>query len=140
MFGLFKHKEKAANDAATSPEKDMKKMKVVLALLLVAALCLALFAACAKPEKKIVGTWNGEQSVLGVVAKYSFTFNEDGTGNMTSALDIGVAMTYTIDGDKLNITTSILGITNTKTYTYAFEGDQLLLTEGDTTITLTKQA
>lgn len=26
MFGLFKHKEKAANDAATSPEKDMKKM------------------------------------------------------------------------------------------------------------------
>ena len=26
MFGLFKHKEKAANDAATSAEKDMKKM------------------------------------------------------------------------------------------------------------------
>ena len=115
-------------------------MKKAISVVLVVLCVITVFSACAKPEKKIIGTWNGEQSVLGVVAKYSFTFNEDGTGNMTSALDIGVAMTYTIEGDKLNITTSVLGISNTKTYTFAFEGDQLLLTEGDTTITLTKQA
>lgn len=115
-------------------------MKKIVSLVLVVLCVLTAFSACAKPETKILGTWTGEQNVLGVVAKYSFTFNEDGTGNMTAALDIGVAMTYTIEGDKLNITTSVLGISNTRTYTYAFEGDQLLLTEGDTTITLTKQA
>lgn len=115
-------------------------MKKVMSVVLVVLCVLTLFSGCANPEKKIIGTWNGEENVLGVVAKYSFTFNEDGTGSMTAALDIGVAMTYTIEDDKLNITTSILGINNTKTYTYAFEGDQLLLTEGDTTIMLTKQA
>lgn len=115
-------------------------MKKAISVLLVFACVITVFAACGKPEKKILGTWSGESNVLGVVAEYSFTFNEDGTGKMTAALDIGVAMTYTIDGDQLNITTSVLGISNTKTYTYAFDGDKLILNDGSNQITLTKEA
>ena len=115
-------------------------MKKVISCVLIVVCVLTVFAACTKPEKKILGTWTGEENVLGVVAKYSFTFNENGTGSMTAALDVGVAMTYTIDGDKLSITTAILGISNTKTYTYAFEDDHLILNDGENQITLTKEA
>ena len=115
-------------------------MKKVISCVLILVCLLTVFSSCAKPEKKIVGTWTGEQNILGVVAKYAFTFNEDGTGTMTAALDIGVAMTYTIEDDKLNITTSVLGISNTKTYTFTFEGDQLILTEDENRIVLTKES
>ena len=115
-------------------------MKKMISCVLIVVCILAVFASCAKPEKKIVGTWTGETNILGVVAEYSFTFNEDGTGRMTAALDVGVAMTYTINDEKLSITTSVLGISSTKDYTYKFDGDQLILNDGGTEIVLTKQA
>jgi hypothetical protein len=115
-------------------------MKKVISCVLIVLCILTVFASCAKPEKKILGTWTGEENILGVVAKYSFTFNEDGTGSVTAALDVGAAMTYKIEGDQLSVTTSVLGISNTRTYTFVFEGDTLILNDGSKQITLTKEA
>jgi len=113
-------------------------MKKAISVVLV-VLCVAwLFAACQKPEKQIIGTWNGSASLLGLEADYSFTFNEDGTGKMTTALEIGVEMTYTITEDTISITTSVLGIDNTKDYGYSFDKDTLTLIDGSNAIILTK--
>lgn len=112
--------------------------KKLIAVLLALACVCALFSACAKPEKQIVGTWNGEANLFGVVADYTFTFNEGGTGTMKTALDIGVSMTYTITEEKLSITTSILGIANTTDYTYSFGKNTLTLNDGEHEIVLTK--
>ncbi|MCH5199252.1 MAG: hypothetical protein J1E34_10160, partial [Oscillospiraceae bacterium] len=95
-------------------------MKKTVSVILVICCVAALFCGCQKPEQKIIGTWNGSASLLGIEADYSFTFNEDGTGKMSAALDIGVQMTYTITADTISITTSILGIDNTKDYGYSF--------------------
>ena len=116
----------------------MKKICVLFLVLVLTVLC---FSGCAKPEKQILGKWNGEANLLGVVTEYAFEFNEDGSGKMTTALDIGLATTYTISDTQLDITTSVLGIENTKSYIYAFDKDTLTLTEigTDTTIVLTKE-
>ena len=114
-------------------------MKKVISCVLIVFCVLSVFASCAKPEKKIIGTWTGETNILGVVAEYSFTFNEDGSGKMTTALDVGLAMNYTINDGKISITTSVLGISNTNEYTYEFDGDQLILNDGENRIVLTKQ-
>lgn len=113
-------------------------MKKVISVILVVLCVATLFSACAKPEQKIIGTWNGSASLLGLEADYSFTFNEDGTGKMSTALEIGVSMTYTITDDKISITTSILGIDNTKDYGYSFDKDTLTLIDGSNAIILTK--
>ena len=111
--------------------------KLVSCILIVVCVCM-LFAGCEKPAQKILGTWNGEANFLGVVTNYSFTFNEDGTGKMTTALDIGVSMTYTLTDENVSITTSLLGIENTTVYTYEFNENTLTLNDGERTIVLTK--
>ncbi|MBQ7639332.1 MAG: hypothetical protein IJS90_10570 [Clostridia bacterium] len=113
-------------------------MKKVISVFLVVFCVAALLSSCAKPEKKIIGTWTGSASLLGLEADYSFTFNEDGTGKMTTALEIGVEMTYTITDEKLSVTTSILGLDNTKEYGYSFDKDTLTLIDGSNAIILTK--
>lgn len=117
-------------------------MKKVISLALVLVLALCAFTACGvKPEKAIIGTWEGTKDLVIVDAKYTFTFKEDGTGTMsTPGIDLGVAMTYTIADDVLSIETSVLGISNTTTYNIAFEDDKLILTSGNDVITLTKTA
>lgn len=121
-------------------EGGVKIMKKAISLALVFVLILAAFASCGSPEKKLVGTWKGDVEVLGVSTSYEYTFNEDGTGKMTGVLgDTGVAFKYNVDDNgALNITTSLLGIDSTKTYTFAIEKNILTLTEGETVIKLTK--
>lgn len=113
-------------------------MKKIISVLLVICCVAALFSACQRPEKKLIGTWNGSASLLGIEAAYSFTFNEDGTGKMSTALDIGVEMTYAVTDDVISITTSILGISNTKVYSYSFGKNTLTLIDGNNAIVLTK--
>lgn len=115
-------------------------MKKAISIALIFVLVLAAFASCGSPEKKLIGTWSGDVELLGVTTSYEYTFNEDGTGKMTGVLgSTGVAFKYNIDdAGNLNITTSLLGVDSTKTYTYTVEKNTLTLTEGDTVITLTK--
>ena len=55
------------------------KTRIIAALTALLLVCAAL-ASCGSLEKKLVGTWKGQNSTLGIVTEYSYTFNEDGTG------------------------------------------------------------
>ena len=128
---------KTLNYFLKGAEKNMKK---AISLVLIFVLVLAAFASCGSPEKKLIGTWKGDVEVLGVTTSYEYTFNEDGTFKMTGVLgSTGVAFDYSIGEDgKLSVTTKLLGVESTKTYTYTVEKNTLTLTEGETVITLTK--
>lgn len=116
-------------------------MKKALSIIVILCVVLTAFAACApKPEKAILGTWECKAGILGISTDLEYTFNEDGSGNMTTELGVGVAMNYIINDTSLTITTDTPLLQKSFTYTYAFDGDMLTLTDSDRTITLTKKA
>lgn len=84
--------------------------RFLLSVLLVAVLLVA--TACGK--KGLVGSWNYEGT------NYTYTFNEDGTGEYA-----GAKFTYTTEGDKL----SILYDGNTAPFetTYKIEDNKLII-------------
>lgn len=106
-----------------------RTVAVVLLFAIVVGLC-----ACTLGEVLIVGTWKSQTKVLGVVTEVSYTFNDDGTGMRSGALD--TSFTYVIEGDQLAITTSVLGVDVTEEYTYEISGSKLVLTGENETITL----
>lgn len=109
----------------------MKKMKrLMVAGVMLVMTCL--LVACGKTS--MTGTWNtdGDQD------QESFTFNDDGTGTMNLGDDISVNITYKTDGDKLTITTSFLGTSESEDYTYKIKGKTLTLTKDDETVELKK--
>lgn len=111
-------------------------MKKIVAFMLVTVIALSLFA-CAAPEKAIVGSWKTQSKVLdSVTIETTYTFNEDGTGSLSNVIDI--AFTYSIEGDKLSITTTTLGIENTEEYFFDLQGSKLTLTDAKNTIELEK--
>ena len=110
----------------------MKKVIICFAAVVIA---LCLLCSCGSPEKTIIGSWKYQTSVLGVVTETTYTFNEDGTGSMNAI--IGIAFEYSFSGDKLFITTNLLGMENTDEYVYKFDGkDKLTLTKGGESMTL----
>lgn len=114
-------------------------MKKTVSVILVLCLALTLLAACApKPEKAILGTWSGQVTLLGLSSNVEYTFNENGSGVMTSAVGVGIAMNYTIDESVLTVTTDTPLLQKTYTYTYEFGDDTLSLTDSDGTMVLTK--
>lgn len=104
---------------------------LVLVLVMMVSLC-----ACLAPKAAIVGTWKSQETVLGVVTQTNYTFNEDGTGEKSGVLP--VPFTYSFTEDKLNITTSVLGIESTTSYTYQFSYKKLTLTGEKETLVLEK--
>ena len=110
-------------------------MRKILAILLLVMMTLVLFS-CAKPEEEILGTWKHQNTVLGVVTETTYTFNADGTGTKSNVLDVD--FTYSFLGDKLQITTSALGVGFVEQYTFDFKGDKLLLTDEKETLELQK--
>lgn len=106
-------------------------MKRTVAVMLVLALSLC---ACTLAEKLILGTWKSQTKVLGVVTEVSYTFNDDGTGLRSGALD--TSFTYVIEEDRLTITTSVLGIDVDEEYTFQISGSKLVLTGENETLTL----
>ena len=110
-------------------------MKKIVAAVLVAVMVLGL-CACSISSKAIIGTWKNQTTVLGVVTETVYTFNEDGTGNLSNVVDM--PFTYSFSDDKLLITMTVLGISTTEEYTYEFGVNKLTLTKGDETIVLEK--
>ena len=107
----------------------MKKMKKLSALMLVLVLSLS-FVACGG-SKSITGTW----TVDGTDADISkLELKDDGTGS------ISLNITYTTEKDKLTITMSYLGQTESDEYTYTLKKGKLTLTDSSQTqITFVKQ-
>ena len=108
-------------------------MKKILSVIISICLLTIIFTGCGTElvENMIIGTWSTQTKTIGVVTEIEYTFNEDGTGVMTSVLGIGIATKYMIDEDKLTIITDTPAIQKTFVYTYEFDGDNMILTESD---------
>lgn len=96
----------------------MKMFKRLFALTLVLAMSLSLVAC----GSSIEGTWSAEEKG----EKLSYTFEEDGKGEMSIA-GIKVDIKYEVDGDELTVTTEVMGEKNEQTYTFEIDGDTLTL-------------
>ncbi len=114
-------------------------MKKVISVALLLVMVLTVFAGCSNPQKDIVGTWTGETSVYGYITEKTYTFYEDGTGKTETFLGVEVEISYTIDDEKLTVTTSALGVASDTVYTYTLEDDVLTLVDGETTYRLFKE-
>lgn len=117
------------------------KTRIVAALAALLLACAAL-ASCGSLEKKLVGTWKGQNSTLGIVTEYSYTFNEDGTGKYTGVAGVSASFTWTLEDSTLKMvaTGAILDLEIfNKSYTVSVDGDKLTLTDSDSSsVTLTK--
>lgn len=114
--------------------KEVKMRKIVTLLIVI---CAMMVCACST-DKSIVGTWKSQSTVLGVVTETTYVFNEDGSGSKRGIVDI--PFTYSIDGNKLTITTNVIGVDiSTKEYAFERSGDILELRSGNEYIKLTKE-
>jgi hypothetical protein len=95
---------------------------------------IGLIACGSTKQTSVVGTWVSDNGKISEI-----TFGEDGTGNLKKSSEISVSMTYSVDGDKLTVTTDILGQKSETTYTYAISNGKLTLTGGSDVIELSKQ-
>ena len=109
-------------------------MKIIKRLIIcvTAFVCVLSLAACGESKKSdLAGSWSGNNGGYDV----TFTFNEDGTGEM-SISGIQLNITYTVDGDTLTVNKTVLDGTQTEDYTYKLsnKGKTLTLTcaSGDT--------
>ena len=107
----------------------MKKRMLALLVVAMSVFCLV---GCGN---SLTGTWSAENNGQ----EGSYTFNDDGTGNI-KVEDISVDITWETDGDELTIVMTMLGESEELKYTYEIDGDVLTLTdEDDETLELNKE-
>ena len=106
----------------------MKKTTRILSLCLALILMASLLAACSS-NSEFVGTWKEEGSDTKLVLA------SDGSGSV-SEQGVSGSVKWNVEGDKVFITVSICGMSETDEYTYEFSGDTMTLTEnnGNTTV------
>ncbi len=128
---------------ANKKRKEFFTLKKTVAVISALLLVLVMLASCGNSANKLVGSWKGEITALGITTEYTYTFNEDGTGTKASNLvsGVGTSFTYTVGEDgNLTISSSILGIATTETYSFEIKSGVLTLTDtsDSSVITLTK--
>ena len=130
------------------------KLKKLITLLSVCVLAVIAAVGCknsdteeatTKEAASIVGTWkvnldemegaedaeDMEDAGISFNLDILYTFEDDGTGSVT-ALGMTVDFEYAIEGNKLSLTMTVDGETETESGTFKLEGDKLTLyTEGD---------
>ena len=114
----------------------MKKFLSIISLVLVFVMLTSVLSSCNNNRKKFVGTWqeideDGEFVSDGEV----LVFANDGTGSVTSD-GISGSMSWSVDGDKLFMTLSMCGISQSQEFHYKFSGKTMILTDldGETSI------
>ena len=95
-------------------------MKKAIALTLMAVVLVSMLVSCG--GKSVVGKWQLEEDGETII----YEFKKDGklemiTGGMT------VNGSYTVNGDELTITISFMGMEETNSGKFGFEGDNLIL-------------
>ena len=108
----------------------MKTMRITACVLLAVVLLTAL-VSCG--GSSIVGKWTAEEAGV----EMTFEFNADGTGKM-GTMGMNVDTTWKVDGNKLSVTMSVMGIENTTEFTYEVKGNELSLTADGETIVFKK--
>ena len=108
----------------------MKKINRIIALCLVAVVLMTMLAACGE-EKEFVGTWeelnaNGEVSYDGE----TLVLANDGTGSAKKD-GMTASVKWSVEKNKLFITMSMCGVTETMECTYKFSGDTLTIVDQD---------
>lgn len=94
----------------------MKKTLTIALLILAIALISLVLTGCEKKSEGIVGQWKYDG------ADYTYTFNEDGTGNY-NAMGTIMEFTYSTDANKLSITYT--GNTSPFETEYTIDGDTI---------------
>ena len=109
----------------------MKKFIRILSLCLIAVMLLSVLASCgdSKEKKKFVGTWL-EINSKGEEKGEKLVLAKDGTGSVSEDGMSG-SVKWKLDGEKVFITVSICGETQTQECTYEFSGDKMILTDDD---------
>ncbi len=111
-------------------------MKKTLALVFALLMCVSVLVACGGSDNKLEGTWVGEEDGMTV----EMTFKADGKLSMSS---MGITMegTYTVNGDKMTASASLMGMTEElfKDATWKIEGDKLTIDDGEEPVTLTRK-
>jgi hypothetical protein len=120
----------------------MRKVSILFACVLQ---CVAL-AACGSIEKKIIGSWQGEATVLGINtegedATMILTLKENGRGVWQTNYKehgTGHAITYTLNkaGKQTMLTITLTGTGAQHMFRVDVEGDELTLSLNGTTQTL----
>ena len=119
------------NDTCLEKERGdtiMKKTIRIISVCLVIVMLTSILSACGV-DKKFVGTW---QEVDGDT---TLVLANDGTGSITES-GVSGSVNWNLDDDKVFITISICGMTETEEFSYKFSGDTMALTdaEGETTV------
>ena len=112
----------------------MKKLIIAVALCLIAVMALTAFAGCKKSdEKKFIGTWY-ELDEDGNKTGTTLVLAKKGEGSITEEGMSG-SVKWSVEKNKLFLTMSVCGMTQSEEFTYKFSGKKLILTDsdGDTT-------
>ncbi|MBO4277908.1 MAG: hypothetical protein J5925_05890 [Clostridia bacterium] len=106
----------------------MKKTLSVIALMLVALMLVPALVSCGS-NGDFVGTWE-EVDENGESKGETLTLANDGTGSVSSS-GVSGSVKWDVSGDKITLTVSLCGMTETNEYTYEFSGDNLILTDAE---------
>lgn len=116
----------------------MKKYLKLFSLLLVSVLLVSALSSCGY-KSKFCGTWVELDSDGNEETGDNLVLAKDGTG---SIVDDGISgsVQWSVDNDKLFMTCSICGMTQTLEFTYEFDGDKMILTEKDGDVTVYRKS
>jgi len=101
----------------------MSTTKRIPAILAIACLLLAALTACG------VGgtTLNGTYQMGGGLFSQSYSFDRNGNVIIKTASIVGSSGTYTISGNRLTITASVLGVETTTDHTFKKSGSSIYI-------------
>jgi len=133
-------REKFMTFISTAEKKEMKKILIIVSVCLVAVLFISLLSSCGT-KQKFVGTWdeideNGEVLYNGE----TLVLANDGTGSAEKD-GMTASVNWSVKGNKLFLTMSVCGTTETYEVTYKFSKDTMTLTYDDgETVTYRKRS
>ncbi len=113
----------------------MKRNVRIIALCLVMLMIMTVLTACGDREK-FVGTWIQQE---GENIDAILVLSKNGEGSMTTSggsINVPSGVKWSIDKNKLYISYSACGMSETREYSYKFSGNKMILTESDGTVTI----
>ena len=109
----------------------MKRTIRIFSICLIIVMLTSMLSAC-DASKKFVGTWEEVESGATLVLA------NDGTGSVSEDGMSG-SVTWSVEKDKIFLTVSVCGMTETTECTYEFSGDTMTLTDAEGEVTVYKK-